>query len=772
VSLGEAYRLERELGGGGMSRVFLARDTELDRDVVVKVLAPDFVEGLSVERFTREIRLAARLQEPHIVPVLSAGATSDGMPYYAMPYVRGESLRARLSRGPVATREAVGILRDVALALAYAHGQSIVHRDIKPENVLLSEGTAVVTDFGIAKALALSTTCGDGSEAAIAPRTLTRAGVSLGTPAYMSPEQGAGDAVDPRTDIYAWGVLAYEMLAGRHPFGENLTAQQYIAAHISEAPSAAPLAQRAVPGALATLVLHCLEKSPERRPVSATELVAALDDARAPMRAPRARSRHHLLLVLAALALGALWWRASTGTTALPVRSVAVLPLQNLSGDPAHEYLADGMTDELIAELARFSQLRVVSRTSSMRFKGVRRPIGEIARELGVDAVVEGSVLRDGDRIRISAQFIRAADEQGLWADRYERDVRDLIQLQGDVALAIAKEVNAAAGARMRHDAARPLDPLAYELYLRGRYAAAGRGRPALEQAIGYLRQAIERDSGYAQAYAALADVHRLFGIYAYRPVREANAQARALNDRALRLDPRLAAAHALEAQFLADDLEWGPSLAAFRRALELDPGDAQARHRLSMTLAMLGRYDESLREARRAEALDPLSAPNEAKIASLLQLLGRREEGVRACRKAVALDATNPWPHYSCGMLHLKDGRVADALAEMREAGRLAPDHPMALAGLAAASARTGDTTRAAALLDELLRGRAAAASPFYVAVAYAALGNYDAAFRWLEREPWIGQTKFWLRTHDVFDPLRSDSRYARLMERLRLPP
>ena len=282
AALADRYRIERELGGGGMSQVFLAEETALGRHVVIKVVAPELAEGLSAERFSREMKLAARLQQANIVPVLSAGV-ADGIPYYTMPFVKGESLRARIASGPpLSMAESVGILRDVARALAYAHSEGIVHRDIKPENVLLSHGTAVVTDFGIAKALTASRTQ-DGAASA----TLTQAGGSIGTPAYMAPEQAVGDAVDHRADLYAWGVMAYELLTGAHPFARHVTPQQLIAAHITEAPTPLTVKSPAVPAALAALVLRCLEKDPGRRPASGAVLLTALETVSTPT-GPRA----------------------------------------------------------------------------------------------------------------------------------------------------------------------------------------------------------------------------------------------------------------------------------------------------------------------------------------------------------------------------------------------------------------------------------------------------------------------------------------------------
>jgi serine/threonine-protein kinase len=371
TTLGAAYTLGRELGGGGMSRVYVAHDEALGRDVVVKVLAPELAQGLSAERFAREIRLAAALQEPHIVPVLAAGVTADGLPYYTMPLVEGESLRARLGRGAVPLGEAVAILRNVGQALAYAHARGIVHRDVKPENVLLSSGTAVVTDFGIAKALQRARTVAPDGPGTPTQAGLTQLGTSLGTPAYMAPEQAAGDpATDHRADLYAWGVVAYELLAGRHPFAGRTSPQQLMAAHFAETPG--PLPTPPVPAGLAALVAHCLAKDPADRPASAADVLAALDrdSTGAQLAAPTSTSVTHRRRTLAgaavavlALAGGAAAWRAraaSAGAGAGPDAPplVAVLPFEvaaGAGGVPADSAFADGLGDAITGKLARLA---------------------------------------------------------------------------------------------------------------------------------------------------------------------------------------------------------------------------------------------------------------------------------------------------------------------------------------------------------------------------------------------------------------------------------
>jgi len=392
VQLGHAYTLERELAGGGMSRVFVAVDTALGRRVVVKTLAPDRAGELSAERFRREIQLAASLQQANIVPVLTAGEI-DGVPFYTMPFVEGESLRARLaSRGPHGIAETVSILRDVARALAFAHERGVVHRDIKPDNVLLSGGAAVVTDFGIAKALAAAR--------GVTDATLTQAGLSVGTPAYIAPEQAAGDPnVDHRVDLYAFGVLAYELLVGATPFAGR-SAQATLMAHVLEEP--APVSQKRAdtPLRLSALVMQCLEKDPALRPASALEVLDALEAALVPDagHAPAVGERP----------------------------SIAVMPFANLSPDPNDEYFADGLTDEIITDLSPIRALHVIARASMMRFKGSGKDPVTVAREVKVRYVLDGSVRRAGTSLRLTARLVDAADGSTLWTEKLGGTVEDV----------------------------------------------------------------------------------------------------------------------------------------------------------------------------------------------------------------------------------------------------------------------------------------------------------------------------------------------------------
>jgi serine/threonine-protein kinase len=479
-TLGDAYAIERELAPGGMSRLFLARDVALRRRVAIKVLPRSLVAVVSVDRFKREIMLAAGLQHPHIVPVLSAGEI-DGLPYYVMPFVEGESLRARIARGPLSVRETVSVMKDVARALAYAHAQGVIHRDVKPDNILLSAGAAMVADFGVAKAISASRVQGTGVQGAAAPAagaTITGMGISLGTPAYMAPEQVTADpAVGHRADLYALGVVAYEMLAGAPPF-RGRSAQQVLASHVAEAPVPITTRRYDVPDALADLIMACLQKDPALRPKAAADLVRALEDATTssgafepPRLVPRITRRQRqrlagllrpaLLGVAAVAVLAAVAWSVvrpdaddpgpgtadpagalPAATPAAPAASgigVAVLPLANLGTERADSVLAQGLTSAFIDALSGMAGVRVASLTASRTAAGGEAPPAEIGRALDASFLVEGTVQRQGDRVRVTVRLVRAGDGTVVWSQALDRTAGgDLLALQDDVTRTVA----------------------------------------------------------------------------------------------------------------------------------------------------------------------------------------------------------------------------------------------------------------------------------------------------------------------------------------------
>ncbi len=650
-----------------MSRVYLGEEAALGRQVVIKVLPPELAHAVSSERFRQEIRLAARLHHPHIVPLLAAGE-SDGVPYYTMPFVEGQSLRVRLADGPLPIQEAVSVLRDVARALAYAHEHGVVHRDIKPDNILLSGGTAAVTDFGVAKAVTAATTGVRGG--------LTSLGVVLGTLAYMAPEQGAGDpATDHRADLYAFGCLAYEVLTGAPPFAARPPAE-LIAAHALEVPEPVAVRRPDVPPGLAGLIVRCLGKRPADRPQSAVEVLQALDGIQSQGGAGAAtRSSRRWMwagiagaLVLLA-AVGASLVRLRGPAPPKSLRSVAVLPFVNTGGDPKDEYFSDGMTDELAHALAAFPDLRVAGRTSSYAYKGKAATVQEIGSALGVGGVIAGTVRRSGERLRVTVQLSSAADGFELWSHEYESRSADVFQVQDEFTRAIISELepalrgtasSVASGQRGTSDAE------AYEHYLRGHYLWARRGAPGLYLSLEEFRAAIARDSSFARAWAGMALSYVILPAYATLNADSLSDLAIGAARQALALDSTVADAHMALATALGNRGELAAAEAEFRRVLALAPNDPTAHQWHGFVLHSQGRVDEALAEDRRAAALDPLSAVIITDVGLVLMSARRYDEAIAAARRALQLDSTFTFAYAVLGQLHALQGHLDSALADL----------------------------------------------------------------------------------------------------------
>ena len=733
-TLGASYTLDRELGGGGMSRVFMAEDTVLGRSVVVKVLPPEMASGVSIERFKREISLAARLQHPHIVPLLSAGETG-GLPYFTMPFVEGESLRARLARGAeIPIKEAVRLLREVASALAYAHRKGVIHRDIKPENVLITEQHAVVTDFGVAKAISAATQAdGDG---------LTAVGVALGTPAYMAPEQVAGDpATDHRADIYAFGVIAYELLAGRAPF-TGRPAQALMAAHVLETPEPLNRRRSGIPEQLAALVMRCLEKSPDNRPQSAEHILRSLDDV------------------------------PTTHREEKDVRpSVAVLPMVNTSGDPENEHFSDGLTDELIGVFSRVEGITVTGRTSTFALKGKGLSIRAITEVLRVEHVLEGSVRRAGDRLKVRVQLVNA-DESVIWSDSYDRRLEDVFAVQEEIAQAVVRALEVKL-VTIRGPLVRPAtkDLTAYDLFLKGRYVRRGMAPDQMRRAIDYLEQAVARDPTYARAYAWLSDSHWLQVVLASRPTSEEVPRAREYATTALTLDSSLAEAHWAVAQLLFG-FDWDATAAerAFKRAILLDPGFEEARHLYAIFLIHCNRMEEAEAELTRTLEIDPLLAAAHQTFGRLHLSMRRPDQAITHFREALTLEPMFSLAHAQLGHAYLQKGMPWDAISEFEAGARIGS--PSDKAHLAYGYAMAGRREDAMAILANLV-SPGNHPPPFHMALAYVGLGDQPEAFRWLEqareeRDPWLTTVNI----DRTFDPLRVDSRFGDLVRGMGLVP
>lgn len=778
-ALGEAYTLEHELGGGGMSRVFVAHEAALGRKVVVKVLAPELAAGVNAERFAREIRLAAQLQHPNIVPVHAAG-NAGGLPYYTMPFVQGLSLRSRLTAGQgLPVTECVRVLRDVARALSYAHDHGVVHRDIKPENILLSGDAAVVTDFGIAKAVSAARTL-ESSE------TLTQAGTSLGSPAYMAPEQAAGDpATDHRADIYGFGCLAYELLTGKSPFADR-PVHKLLIAHAVEPPAEITSKRPDVPLPLEALTMQCLAKDPDERPQSAREIVEKLESiatgSREQTSSPRSPNRRHLVLGGSVAALAIVLVAAFValrdrgpmmGSGAGKLESLAVLPFENVGGDTANAYFADGMTDELSFALAKVPALRVAARSSSFTFKGKRVDVREVARSLNVGAVLEGTVRRAGDRLRVSAQLTRAGDRLVLWSESYEREARDVFAVQDDItraivgALRVKLEGTRASTAGALHGTS---DLEAHDLYLRGRYAWNKRTPEGLNEAIRYFEEAIHRDSTYALAYSGMADAFISLFDYEILPAALANPRARAAAMRALALDSTLAEAHTSLAHVLLHEWKWDESEAEFRHALEIDPEQAATYHWYALALTAVGKLDQAIAAMKRAEELDPLSARMSADMGMAYYGARKYDLAIQQEVKTLRLEPEFATSYWIIGMANEQKGSYAEAIGAYEHALKLRPGNPNYLASMARSHALAGRTAESRRILKELLGSRQPV-SPFFIALVYTALGDKDEAFRWLEKAvaERSGSVRY-LKIEPRLDPLRADPRFQALLRRVGL--
>ena len=773
TALGDRYSVERELGGGGMSRVFLATERALERQVVVKLLPPDLAESVNADRFRREIQFAARLRHPHILPVLTAHEAA-GLVFYTMPYVRGESLRDRLRRDQqLPIEDALRLTREVADALAYAHSEGIVHRDIKPDNILLDDGHAVVMDFGIARATAESS------------EKLTHSGLAIGTVVYMSPEQASAGKVDARSDVYSLGCVLFEMLIGEPPF-TGPTAQVITARKLSQPAPSITVARDTVPAAVERIVNKALARTPADR-FTAETFRSAIDKVLpgvaepVPPR-PARRSRAVWVAAPAVVALiavasarfadvGARWSRSPSS-----IRSLAVLPLANLTGDSTQAYFADGMTEALISSLSTVSSLRVISRTSVMEYRSTTRSLPEIGRKLSADAVVEGSIQRSASGVHLSVRLVDAARDRQLWTHAYDASAGDVPTLQGRVARAIADEIRLQLSPeeRTRLTAPRAVDPAAHDAYLLGRHFLDARSRDELERARGYFEQAIARDSGFAPAYVGLAQYYEVLPFYSQLPPQRMFLPARAAALRALELDQDLAEAHAVAAYIKAYyEWDWPAAEAEFKRALQLNPSEADVHHSYSRYLAATGRIDEALAEIASAEKLDPLSVLLKANTGMIFFFGRRYDEAIAQLQTVLAIDSTFSTAHWGIGLAYEQKGDYPKAVVMLERALAFSPGSANTRSSLGHAYAVSGRRRDAQRILRELYAAsRKDYVSPYHLGIVYAGLGETDSAMTYIER---ASEERSTLLVYLSADPrltsLRSHPRFRDLSRRLGLP-
>jgi serine/threonine-protein kinase len=742
ATFGTAYALERELGGGGMSRVFVAREEALGREVVIKVIKGDLAEGLSAERFAREVKLAARLQQANIVPVLTAGTAGD-VPYYTMPFVKGESLRIRLSNGtPLTIAESTGILRDVARALAYAHAEGVVHRDIKPENVLLSGGAAVVTDFGIAKAMSVSRTHDDSASG-----TLTQAGTSLGTPAYMAPEQALGDPdTDHRADLYAWGVIAYELLAGAHPFAGRSTTHALIAAHVSEVPKTLHEVEAQVPPALSALVMRALEKDPARRPQSASAVLTALESlgeqplaAHASPSAITSTSRRTSAVrtsvaAIAVLVVIALVWftRRDTPSVVALDRSVIVLPFENTSRDTTQEYFADGLTDELIGRLAA-AGLRVTGRNTAFAYKGKHPTAREVGKVADVATVLSGQVRRLGEQFRVTAELASAANDSVMWSYTKDSRTAEAFALQREMVDSIIARFQLAPRAIAAGEATdASVSAQAHDYVLRGRFFGNQFTQDGYKAALALFDSALALAPRYVDAHLGKVYVLTAFGD-GWESPRTVLPRAQAILVTVAGIDSSRADYWATQALLTANWIwDWPKVRSDAARARASEPSSFPALFALALTRGAGGDGPGALATLDSAQRSDPLSPYPQFARYFIYSVAGMRDSAQAVWQRMPDPLRYGTYGDVTEGIAMLALDRNADADRAFRE-GEAALGHPSPLRVVALA--RLGRTAEARAQLQRVEQAFGARyIGPEFIAAAAAELGDTTTMYRWLD--------------------------------------
>jgi serine/threonine-protein kinase len=735
AALADRYTVERELGRGGMATVYLADEKKHGRKVAIKVLRPEITAALGTERFLREIGIAARLSHPHIVPLIDSGE-AGGLLYYVQPHVPGGSLRERLTAASqLPVKDALRIAQEVGAGLDFAHRKGFVHRDVKPENILFADGHAVLADFGVARA------CCDADAHGV-----TEVGLAVGTPAYMSPEQASGEAdLGTASDLYSLACVVYEMLAGEPPF-KGTSPRAVMAKHVTEAPRPVRGMRPEVPLTVERALAHALEKDPDRRFASTADFVAALV--------------------------------AAEGTAVLSptaTRSIAVLPFVNASPDAENEYLSDGITDELIDALAKISGLRVSSRTSVFALKGKPLDVRAVGALLGASVVLEGTVRKAADRLRITAQLTSTDDGRLLWSQRYDRKLVDVFTIQDEIAGTIVSTLRATMFADLsEHVPRRYTESIqAYGLYLKGRYAWGKRTKEGVEEAVRFFEQAIAADPNYAPAYAGLADSYALDVDYRAIPVAESYTRAKAYARKALALDETVPSAHAsLAWSLFIYDWDWEGAEREFRRAIELNPRYASAHQWFAFLLCSRGQHDSALLEAHTSLELDSASVSIRRAVGWLYHYARRYETAHDHLARAIEMDPTAVETYRILAQNFAMQGRLEEAERTFREALLLPAAGAYTKAGLGWVLGRAGKRAEAEQLLAALeASAREGYVSPVPFSMLHVGLGNVDRALDWAERA--YDERRGWLayfKVNPILDPLRDESRFQSLVDKMRL--
>ena len=753
VTFAGRYQIVEELGRGGMGKVYKAIDTEVREKVALKLIKPEISrDAKTIERFQNELKLTRKISHKNVCRMYDLNK-EEGNYYITMEYVPGEDLKSmiRMSR-QLSMATAVNVAKQVCEGLSEAHRMGVIHRDLKPSNIMIDKaGNVRIMDFGIARSL----------------RTegITGSGVMIGTPEYMSPEQVEGKEVDQRSDIYSLGIILYEMVTGRVPF-EGDTPFTVGVKHKSEIPKDPKILNTQIPEDLSRIILKCLEKEKKNRQQSTHELISDLS-----VIEEGVSTTFEVPSEIKPL---------TTPITEVPAGgSIAVLPFADLSAQKDQEYFCDGLADELINRLTNIESLRVPARTSTFLFKGKEIDIQEIGKKLHVDRVLEGSLRKAGNKIRITVQLVNVTDGYPLWSEKYERDEEDIFVLQDEISLAIVDKLKLKLLGEEKEKIVKrhTEDPEAYDLYLKGIYFWNKRTPESIQKGMAHFQQALEKDHTYALAYASLADSFNTLGFWGWLAPKEAFPKARAFAEKALEIDDTLAEAHnSLGFICLHYDWNWAAAESEFKLALELNPNYAQAYAWYSHFLLSVGRLDEAIKELKKALKLDPLSIHIRTYLADWLRVAGRLEEAEEELGKVLDMDPNFGLANFYLGSMYVQKKEYEKALASFQKGVKYTGGLSWAVGWVGFAYAVLGETEKADKVLHDLL----ALSKERYihltsVGVVYLGLGNRDKVFEWYnkaceERDPFMPFLRVYQTSHENDKILRSDPRFKELLKKIGL--